>query len=102
MPNFGLETIAEYQAAKGDLVLRFSERVSFQPYTRHDGSKGRIKVLVVGAEQLENNGFGHYLPVEVHSYADKWTELQSTVPADAVREALYVNLIRYVLKETGY
>lgn len=98
MPNFGLETIGEYKPSGEDLVLRFSERLEKIPYDSRDGSKGEITSLVIQAEELENNGFGLYVVKEIHSQANKWTEIQATVPADYAREDLYVQLIRYILK----
>lgn len=98
MSNFGQTTIAEYKPMEGDLVLRFSERVLKEPYTMFDGSRGTITKLIVQAEELENDGFGHYLPVEVHTFAEQWTELCATVPAEYCRRTMYTHLVGNILE----
>lgn len=102
MPNFGETTIAEYEATEKQLVLRFSERSRTEYYTMRDKTRGKISVLIVQAEVLENDGFGHYLPVRVFSYAEKHNELCGTVPADCVRERVYERLMRDVMKKEEF
>ena len=99
MPNFGQTTIKELTPMKDELVLRFSESIREETEVGPHGERISVTKFAVQAEQLENDGFGRYLPVEVFTFQDIFTEFTGTVPADYVRERVYTRLLRDIINK---